>query len=327
MSSQKTLPIRILNTEPGRLGANAKAALHALGQVDDIEADRDFLRKCIANYNVLFVALRNTLDAELLERASRLSCIVTPTTGLDHIDVQLAAKMGIEVLSLRGETDFLNNVTATAELTWGLLLTLLRRISAAHASVMRCEWRRNDFCGTELQGKTLGVIGHGRLGKMVARYGIAFRMRVLAFDRTSHSVCEGIDFVELDELLRLSDIISLHLPLNDNTRGFLGFEAFRRMKQGVIIINTARSELVEQSVLLEFLQSGHVAAVASDVLNGETSLDPDWLKNNELARYASSHGNVLLTPHIGGVTYESVEMTNLFMIQKLEKFLKEKTLP
>jgi D-3-phosphoglycerate dehydrogenase / 2-oxoglutarate reductase len=313
--------LRILNAEPGRFSVEARAALDLLGDVDEVEADRAFLLEHLGVYDVVIVALRNTFDAELLGRAARLRCIVTPTTGLDHIDMRHAAERGIDVLSLRGETAFLNDVSATAELAWGLLLALLRRIPAANADVAAGRWRRNEFCGHELKGKTLGIVGHGRLGRMVARYGVAFRMDVLAFDRVPDAVAEGVQFVELTELLARSDVVSLHLPLNDETRGFIDARALRAMRPGAVLVNTARGEIVDQDALLDALRDGHLAGVAADVLAGETSLDGGWLARNELAAHARSHGNVILTPHIGGVTHESVAQTNLFIIRKLSNYL------
>jgi len=312
---------RILNAEPGRFSKEAKAALDAIGDVDEVDADRSFLLQHIANYEVVVVALRNTIDAEVLSHANRLKCVVSPTTGLDHIDLRCAAERDIAVLSLRGETAFLGDISATAELTWGLLLALLRRIPAAHADVMSARWRRDEFCGSELKGKTLGIVGHGRLGKMVARYGLAFRMTVLAFDKAADTTTDGVTFVDLPELLSRSDVVSLHLPLNDETRGCFAAKAFQEMRRGAVFLNTARGELVDQAALLDALRSGHLAGAAADVLAGETSLDPNWLENNELARHARNHGNVLLTPHIGGVTHESVEQTNMFIIRKLQNYL------
>jgi D-3-phosphoglycerate dehydrogenase len=311
---------RILNAECGRFSAEARTALQALGQVDEVEADRDFLLQHVADYDVLVVALRNTIDAALLEHARRLKVIVTPTTGLNHIDQAAARSRNITILSLQGETGFLNQVSATAELTWGLLLALLRHIPAAHASVMQGRWDRNAFYGHELKDKTLGIVGCGRLGSMVARYGLAFRMSVLAHDiRPAEQ--EGVAFVALPELLQRSDVVSLHLPLNDATRNFFDACCFARMKQGAVLLNTARGELVDTSALLDALGNGRVAGAAMDVLADETSLDPEWLGRHPLASYARTHGNVLISPHIGGVTHESVSSTNLFMIRKLERYV------
>lgn len=312
---------KILNTEPGRFSDEAKRALRDAASVDEVEADREYLLEHVARYDGLFICLRNAIDREVLSRAACLKCIVTPTTGLNHIDMKTAESMGITVLSLKGETRFLEGVTATAELTWGLLLALIRKIPTAHQSVIAGNWLRDNFYGRELRGKTLGVIGYGRLGKMIAAYGRVFGMQVIAFDRDPKSPAE-IDFVGLSELLRRSDVISLHLSLNDETRGLLNQERFSEVKYGAVFLNTARGEIVDESALLGALRDGRLSAAAVDVMADETSVDPSWLKKNILLAYAQEHDNLLIMPHIGGVTIESVEKTNRFMIEKLETYLK-----
>lgn len=324
-SERETVPdgsFRILNTEPGRFSEAARAALRRLGDVAEVEADREYLLAHVADFQILLIALRNTIDAQIIRRAEQLLCIVTPTTGTNHIDCVAARQNGIEVLSLHGETEFLRGITATAELTWALLLSLLRKVPAAHASVLEAKWQRDLFYGNELKGKTLGILGYGRLGRMVATYGRAFGMSVVAFDRHGGSgLAAEANFLGLREVLERSDVVSIHLPLTDETRGLLCRERFEEMKPGAILINTARGEVVEEKALIVALTNGKIAGAAMDVLAQETSLDPQWLANSELRKYAASNGNLLITPHIGGVTHESVDATNRFMIAKLERFL------
>jgi D-3-phosphoglycerate dehydrogenase / 2-oxoglutarate reductase len=311
----------ILNAEPGRFSPRAKAALRALGEVAEHEADRAYLLANAGLYDVLFIALRNVIDREILSRAARLRCIVTPTTGLNHVDVGAARERRVAVLSLQGETAFLENIGATAELAWGLLLALVRRIPAAHGSVLRGDWNRDAFYGAQLRDKTLGVAGYGRLGKMVAAYGRAFGMRVVAFDRDTTARTAEVEFMGLEELLRQSDVISIHLSLNDQTRRLFDSSRLRGAKPGALLINTARGEIVDEAALVEALESGRLAGAAVDVMAGEATLDAAWLARSPLAAYARTHSNVLITPHIGGVTHESVEATNLFMIEKLQRYL------
>lgn len=312
---------RILSSEPGRLSTAAAAALRSLGEVHEVEADRQYLLDRIADYDALFIGLRNVIDRDIVARAGRLRCIVTPTTGTDHIDVEAARARGIAILSLQGETEFLRQITATAELTWGLLLSLIRHIPAAHEDVLQGEWMRDRFYGIELAGKCLGVVGYGRLGRIVSEYGAAFRMRVLAFDHHPESESGPVEFVPLRELLGQADIVSLHLPLTSETDGFFTAELFAEMKDGAVFLNTARGKLVDESALLEALRRGKLGGAALDVMAGETSADLRWLEQNELVAYARQHSNLILTPHMGGVTSDSVESTNLFMIRKLARFL------
>jgi D-3-phosphoglycerate dehydrogenase len=235
--------------------------------------------------------------------------------------MKLAIEKGITVLSLRGETKFLSTVSATAELAWGMLLALVRKIPAAHLSVMAGEWERNRFYGNELRGRTLGIIGYGRLGKMLKTYGQAFGMKVLAHDVNTASE-EYVDFVDLTSLLKQSDVISINLSLNESTIGMLGRREFSLMKRGAFLLNTARGEILDEEALLESLKAGHLAGAAIDVIAAETSDNQNWLKESELRAYARDHNNLLITPHIGGVTYESVEKSNRFIIEKLGNYLK-----
>lgn len=267
--------LRILNTEPGRFSPAARAALQRLGDVTEVEADRDYLLAEVTDFHVLLIGLRNTIDARIIQRAERLMCIVSPTTGTNHIDVGAAQQKGIEILSLYGETQFLKGITATAELTWALLLSLVRKVSAAHVSVLEAKWQRDLFYGHELKGKTLGIVGYGRLGSMVAIYGRAFGMSVVAFDRhngAGHTA--EVSFLGLREVLERSDVVSIHLPLADDTRGLFSSERFEEMKPGSILINTARGEIVDEKALISALAGGKIAGAAVDVLAQETSLDP-----------------------------------------------------
>jgi len=314
---------RILNTEPGRFSEQAREALSKVGEVDEVEADRDHLLRHAADYHALFICLRNVIDRDVIERAGQLRYIATPTTGTDHIDMDAAREQGIEVLSLVGETGFLRGVTATAELTWGLLLALVRKIPHAHQSVLAGEWARDSFRGGELREKTLGIVGYGRLGEMVAEYGKAFRMNVLAFDRRPDPGARDISFVSIEELLERSDVVSVHLPLDAGTEDFFDAARFAEMKHGSVFINTSRGRIVDETALLGALRTGKLAGAAVDVLAGESSNRADWLAADAMRAYAREHQNLLITPHIGGMTQESVETTNLFMVDKLARRLRQ----
>jgi D-3-phosphoglycerate dehydrogenase len=313
---------RILNTEPGRLSQEARIALRTLALVDEVEANRSYLLENVSKYHGLFIGLRNIIDRELLDRAEQLRCIVTPTTGLTHIDMAFAEAKGVVVLSLRGETEFLSTVSATAELAWGMLLALVRKIPAANQSVMAGEWARDNFYGNELRGRTLGILGFGRLGRMLCIYGQAFGMKVLTHDIRPVSVVDA-ESVGLTELLERSDVISVNLALNDESRGMLGREEFSHVKKGAFLLNTARGEIMDEDALLESLLTGRLAGAGIDVMAGDNSGNQSWLKESKLYAYARNHSNLLITPHIGGVTYESVEKTNHFIIQKLAHYLRK----
>src|SRR5262245_1693674 len=181
--------------------------------------------------------------------APRLKTIVTPTTGLNHIDINEAHRRGITVLSLQGETEFLNNIRATAEHTVGLMLALLRRIPSAVDDVKKGSWDRDRFKGRELFGKTIGIVGYGRLGRIVEKYLRAFDARILVNDAhiDRETLDTGISEARLDGLLEQSDIVTLHVNLSDETCNFFGQEQFSMMKPGSWFVNTARGELIDEA--------------------------------------------------------------------------------
>lgn len=280
------------------------------------DLDRSGLLAAVREVDVLWVRLRNRIDAEIMAAGHRLKAIVTPATGLNHIDLEQARCRGIRVLSLRGETDFLMGVRATAEHTLALILALLRHVPRATAHVHDGGWNRDLFKGRELHGKTVGIVGYGRLGRIVARYLKAFDTRVLAADPhiDRRAVEPGITLVPFTQLLREADLVTLHVNLSDATQRFFGREQFALMKPGSWFINTSRGELVDESALLEALGSERLAGAALDVLCHE---DSGGMQAHPLVDYAREHDHLMITPHIGGCTIESMEKTELFLATKL----------
>lgn len=314
---------RLINIEPSGYSPEAKNILCAFCQVDEIEMSRDEVLSVIPRYEILITRLGYEIDEDFLRRACNLKVIVTATTGLDHIDLQYASGRGIHVLSLKGETQFLRTVTATAEHTWGLVLSLLRKLPFAFQDVLSGSWERNRFKGTELKGKTLGIIGYGRLGRMVATYGKAFGMRVVAHD--PHAKDEDIELLDLGMLLAVSDIVSLHVPLADTTHNLIDDQSMAKMKKGAVLVNTSRGKVIDEKALLQALREGRLAGAALDVLADEEysrHADGVWPASDPLIQYARMHNNLLLTPHIGGLTSDSVEVTEIFMARKLQNYLR-----
>jgi len=297
--------------------------LNSFANVRDCQLSRIDLLKELSDAEGLIVRLGYQVDEELLTAAPKLRFIATATTGLNHIDLEAAAKRSIEVLSLKGESRFLNLVTATAELTWGLLLALVRKMPTAIADVRCGNWRRDPFKGRELSGMTLGIVGYGRLGRIVASYGTAFRMKVIASDPSPISRDDNISFMPLAELLALADVVSVHVALTKDTLGLINEAAFGMMKAGAYLINTARGELIEESALLGALESGRLAGAALDVLSNEKQTEQSERINHPLLLYAHKHENLLITPHIGGATLESMEKTEVFMAHRLRELMKK----
>lgn len=313
--------IRILNAEPAGYAADARRVLTGLGELVEAPLARDELVRAVADCEVLIVRLGHQVDREVLDAAPRLRAIVTATTGLDHVDVAHAARRGIAVLSLAGETEFLRTVHATAEHTWALLLALVRRIPAAVESVRQGGWDRDRFRGRELAGKRLGLVGLGRLGRRVARYGLAFDMAVAAYDPYATDWLDAVArAAALGDLAARADVLSLHVPLNAGTRGLVGRREIAALPRGSLLVNTARGEVVDEDALLWGLESGHLAGAALDVVAGER--DRAGGPAPRLLAWARSHDNLLVTPHIGGATEESMARAELFMARKLAAFLR-----
>ncbi len=226
-----------------------------------------------------------------------------------------AAALGIHILSLRGEREFLEGLPATAELTWSLLLAVARKLTYASTHTSTGGWNRDFFWGTELAGKTLGVIGLGRLGKMVARYAIAFGMNVIAFDKEKPDTGSlPVRLVDKPSLLGVSDVITIHAHFNQGEPPLLDAADFNAIKPGCILINTSRGELLDEAALVRAIRSGHLAGAGLDVLVSEPHVNRELLSLQETF-------NVVITPHIGGATIESTMKTELFMAHKLRKYI------
>lgn len=282
-----------------------------------------------AGYRAIFVRLGIGIDSDVLSAGGKdLRWVVTPTTGLAHIDLIEAERRGIRVLSLKGHISFLKTIPSTAEFAWGLLLALIRRIPAAHGDVLQGRWRRDPFRGRELAGKTLGVIGLGRLGTMMAGFGHAFGMKVIACDERDSAFANfnkgGVKRKNLDELLAESDVISLHLPLEERNVGILNADRIAGMKHGSFFINTARGELVDETALLRALREGALSGAALDVLCGDSRWDTGVPENHPLVVYARGHSNLLLTPHIGGYSIDAITKTRAYMVERFCEQLKQR---
>ncbi len=314
--------MRILNAEPKDYSPKARAILETLGDIEEEHCDRARLLELVPDIDVLIVRLGHRVDEELFQCAKRLQVVVTPTTGLNHIDQDAARSHNVKVLCLKGERQFLDTLTATAELAWALLLGLMRRLPAAHQHVIEGGWDRDQFRGRQLKDKTLGVIGYGRLGSIVAEYGRVFRMKVLACDPFVSEMPGWVEREELVELLHRSDVVSLHVNFDETTRRLLGRDAFSRIKPGAVLINTSRGELIDEAAMLDALESGRLVGAGLDVLEEEALKHPDWPRNNPVWRYARSHDNLLLMPHVGGATLESMKETEIFMARKLRHLLR-----
>ena len=313
---------RLLITEPKDYAQEALDLLCPKFDLDFGPLTRAELKNKIGCYDGVLVRLGHKFDRELLTSATKLKFIASPTTGLNHVDIKTTEENNIAVLSLKGEVEFLNNIYATAEHCWGLLLSLLRHIPKAHNSVSQGNWNRDEFKAYELHDKTLGIIGCGRLGRKIAGYANAFGMTVIAYDPFVNDV-ENVEFVDsLNALAERADVVIVHCSYSDQTHHLLDADFFNAMKRHALFINTARGEIIDEQALFDALENKKIAGVALDVLAGENSLSKqdfsDYLKEKTKA-----FNNLIITPHVGGATYESMAKTEIFIAQKICKFFDE----
>jgi D-3-phosphoglycerate dehydrogenase / 2-oxoglutarate reductase len=292
---------RVLVREP-----IAEAGIELLRSRFDVDVDFDSdLAAKIGEYEGIVIRSATKLDAPLIDRAERLRVIGRAGVGVDNVDVDAATKRGIVVANAPEST-----VVAAAEHTVGLLVALSRNIPQAHADLKQGRWERSAYAGVELAGKTLGVLGFGRIGQQVARRAQGLGMRVIAFDPfvASERFRElGAErAADAGDVLSQADFLTLHLPLTDETRGFLDTDAFRSMRDGVRLVNAARGELVDEHALVEALQSGKVAGAALDVFPSEPYEGPLL----ELP-------NVVVTPHLAASTEEAQDRAGVIVAEQV----------
>ena len=268
----------------------------------ELPAKQATLERELPLCDAYFASLRVQLRAELLARCPRLKVIATPTTGTAHLDVKATESLGIRVFSLKAEREFFRTITATAEHAWMLLLAANRRLPRVHHAACEGEWDRDKFVVHQLSGTTLGVLGYGRLGSMVAGYGTAFRMRVLVCDHKPVLPQPGLTAVDFDTLLRESDYLSLHIHATPENVRIFGAKEFARMKPGAVLVNTRQGTLLDEAALLEALCGGRLRAAGLDTIDGEWG---DDLAAHPVLACSRESDNLVLTPHLGGATAES----------------------
>ncbi|MBI4355295.1 MAG: phosphoglycerate dehydrogenase, partial [Candidatus Omnitrophica bacterium] len=251
------------------------------------------LAQAIRGYDALVVRSSSKVTREVVDAADRLKVIGRAGVGLDNVDVEAASKRGIIVMNVPG-----GNTISTAEHTFSLLMALSRNIPQADASLRRGAWERSKYTGVELYGKTLGVVGLGKIGTEVAKRALAFGMRVIAHDpylSLERARQLEIAVVDFEELLRSADYITVHTPMTDETRHLIGTKELQLTKQGVRLINCARGGIIDEQALAEAIKSGHVAGAAIDVFEAEPPKDHPLLKLPQ----------VVATPHLGASTEEA----------------------
>jgi D-3-phosphoglycerate dehydrogenase len=271
--------------------------------------DKEKLAEIIGNYDGLAIRSATKVTSKILEKAKNLKVIGRAGIGVDNVDIPAATAKGVIVMN----TPFGNSIT-TAEHAISLMLALARQIPEADASTRAGKWEKNKFMGVEIFGKTLGVIGCGNIGSIVADRAIGLKMKVIAYDpflSPERALNLGVEKVELDDLLKRADIITLHTPLTDKTKNIIDAAALKKTKKGIRIVNCARGGLVDEAALAEALKSGHVAGAAFDVFVEEPAT------SNALFGLS----NVVCTPHLGAATTEAQENVALQVAEQMSDYL------
>ena len=271
-----------------------------------------------SNAQVYFCGLGIFIGANVLDESKSLEYLVSPATGVTHLDLEYIHSRKISLIKLGAMKSQIENVFATAELAWGLIITCSRHLSSAVNSVKEGNFDRSRFLGRELFAKTLGVIGFGRLGRQVAKYRSAFGMNVVVFeiDRARQKDISPFQKADsLEGLLKVSDAISVHIPLNEQNRNLINAEMISRIKNGAIFVNTSRGELVDEQALASALRNGKLYGVGVDVLSGESE-DQFDLDHSPLVSASREGLNAVITPHIGGWAEDAVELTRTIMVEE-----------
>lgn len=296
---------RILAITPIDPIRGLREALEKIGDVTCLpDASPEEVQRQAADADAIFTNPNRSkvyLSDKILGAGSRLKVVCTASTGTNHIDLSFAKSRGIQVLSLTEERETINKISSTAEHAFALFLSALRKIPQGWDAVRAGGWDCEPFVGRQVSALTAGVIGYGRLGRFFCRYAQALGAKTLAYDPYQNDFEAGVRSVGLDELLAASDVVSLHVHVTAETTGMLSAAQLARLKPGVIIVNTARGEIVDETALVAFLRKNPAAVYATDVVAEET-------RNRDkspILAYGKTSGQVIVTPHVGGMTEEA----------------------
>ncbi len=292
-----------------KISPSASAIFGELGDWTVVSPDKEGLTAQLADADAILVRSATFVDAAMMDKAPKLRVIGRAGVGVDNVDLDAATKRGIVVMNTPG-----GNAVAVAEHTFGLMLSLARHLVRAHTTMQAGKWEKKTLQGTELRGKTLGIVGLGRVGVEVSRRALAFGMKVIAHDPyVAPSLAQQLNIAlgTLDEVFAQSDYITLHVGLTPQTQSMINSESIRKMKKGVRLINCARGELLNDAAVVDALQSGQLGGVALDVYSNEP------VKDSPLA----SLPNVILTPHIAGSTHEAQEAVGVQIALQVREYL------
>ena len=274
--------------------------------------------KIIQNYEIIFTNPNMSkvfLSQELLQKAKKLEIICTASTGTNHIDLSYAYKKKIKILSLRNKKKIINKISSTAEHALALMMSKIRNVYEASVSVKKENWDYRPFIGRQMNNLNIGIIGYGRLGKMMAKFLLPLVAKIFIYEKNFKikNLGKKISQVSLKKLISNSDIISLHIHADEKNLNFINRNILNLMNKNVLIVNTSRGEIINEIDLVNFLKKNKDATYATDVLKGE-------IKNkfeSKIFKYSKVSNQVLITPHIGGMTSDAQKLAYMGIAKEL----------
>jgi D-3-phosphoglycerate dehydrogenase / 2-oxoglutarate reductase len=319
--------MKILHLESENYPKEAMDMLSEIGDIDIVKCKShiDLVEILELNhYEIVILSIGSFFDSKCFQLQKKLNFLVSPTTGLNHIDLISAKKNNVKIISLKGEYDFLSNIKSTAEHTWALLLSVIKKVNLASSLTSSGIWDRDKILpNDELDNKNLGIIGFGRLAKIVLKYAEAFNMKVFANDIDDEKF--DLDHLKYKHSLRTvltkSDYLLLMISYKESNINFMNSEKFSIMKDQSFFINTSRGEMVNENDLLENLKSGKLKGAALDVLHNDSNWSQNIEGSHDLIKYSKEHNNLIITPHIGGYGNDSIRKTRIFIVKKLIKHI------
>ncbi len=318
MSKSKILVITPISHIKG-----VEEQLESAGQVTYLDDPSiDDVKRVIKNYEAIFTNPNKSkvfLGKDLLENANNLKVICTASTGTNHIDKEYLKEMEVSLLSLTEERNVINKITSTAEHALALTLSIIRNVKMSSLAVSEGLWDYTPFIGRQMNRLNIGVIGYGRLGSLYARYCQSLGSEVYIYDPFKKAPEEYSQLDELSEIFKLADVISLHVHVNEDTIGMIDKKLLSLAKKDLVLINTARGDIVNENDLVSFLSENKSSLYATDVLENEINN----MTGSPIYRYHLESQQVLITPHIGGMTKEAQEIAYNHAASMLTKFLKQ----
>lgn len=277
--------------------------------------------KNISNVDYIFTnpnMSKFKINKEIIDKAKKLKCICTASTGTNHIDLNYAKKKKIKVLSLKKNKKILNKIPSTAELAFTLMMVSLRNIINASNSVAKYKWSYLEFIGDQLKEKKVGILGYGRLGKIFASYCLKFGAQVYFYDPFKNNYNKKIKKISnIKRFLKLIDILSIHIHLNNKTKDLMNNRLLKNLKKNILIINTSRGEIINENHLLSFMKKNRYSKFAADVITHELG---NLYQSKLISFFKKNRDRVLLTPHLGGSTFQAQGIAYFKSLDNLIEF-------